>query len=63
MIARSARHGLRIAEVPVTWRRRGGGVSKVSGDLRASIRAGFRILTTIVRTRLAPLPPQGEITQ
>lgn len=56
MIARSARRGLRIAEVPVTWRRRGGGVSKVSGDLRASIRAGFRILTTIARTRLASLP-------
>jgi glycosyltransferase involved in cell wall biosynthesis len=60
MIARSARRGLRIAEVPVTWRRRGGGVSKVSGDLRASIRAGFRILSTIVRSRLAPLPPKDH---
>jgi glycosyltransferase involved in cell wall biosynthesis len=49
MIARAARHGLRIREVPVTYRLRGGGESKVSGNLRASVRAGGRIITTIVR--------------
>jgi glycosyltransferase involved in cell wall biosynthesis len=54
MIARAARRGLRIREAPVTWRRRAGGESKVSGDLRASLRAGFRILTTIVRSRRSP---------
>ncbi len=56
MIARAARHGLRIREVPVTWRRRAAGASKVSGDLRASIRAGFRILATIARGRRRPIP-------
>jgi glycosyltransferase involved in cell wall biosynthesis len=54
MIARAARGGLRIREVPVTWRRRAGGRSKVSGDLNASLRAGYRILATIVRSRRSP---------
>jgi glycosyltransferase involved in cell wall biosynthesis len=56
MIARAARRGLRIREVPVTWRRRGAGDSKVSGDLRASIRAGVRILATIARSRRSSIP-------
>jgi glycosyltransferase involved in cell wall biosynthesis len=56
MIVRAARRGLRVREVPVTWRRRAGGDSKVSGDLRASIRAGFRIIATIARGRRRPLP-------
>jgi glycosyltransferase involved in cell wall biosynthesis len=55
MIARAARRGLRVREVPVTWRHRAGGFSKVSGDPRASLRAGVRILGTIVRSRRAPL--------
>jgi glycosyltransferase involved in cell wall biosynthesis len=54
MIARAARRSLRIREVPVTWRRRAAGHSKVSGDLRASLRAGSRILATIVRSRRRP---------
>lgn len=49
MIARAARHGLRVCEVPVTYRRRAGGESKVSGNLRASARAGGRIIATILR--------------
>ena len=36
MIARAARNGLRVREVPVTYRLRAGGESKVSGNLRAS---------------------------
>jgi glycosyltransferase involved in cell wall biosynthesis len=52
MIARSARKGLRVREVPVTYRRRAGGESKVSGNLRASVRAGARITATIVRARV-----------
>jgi glycosyltransferase involved in cell wall biosynthesis len=51
MIARAARRGLRVREVPVTYRRRAGGESKVSGNLTASVRAGARILATIVRAR------------
>jgi glycosyltransferase involved in cell wall biosynthesis len=49
MIARAARMGLRVREVPVTYRLRAGGESKVSGNLPASIRAGARITATIVR--------------
>jgi hypothetical protein len=32
MIARAARRGLRIKEVPVSYRKRAGGHSKVSGN-------------------------------
>lgn len=52
MIARSARAGLRVLEVPVTCRRRTSGVSKVSGNLEASAKAGWRIMRTIVRCRV-----------
>jgi glycosyltransferase involved in cell wall biosynthesis len=51
MIARAARQGLRVREVPVTYRVRAGGESKVSGNLRASVRAGGRIIATILRCR------------
>lgn len=51
MIARSARQGLRVREVPVTYRQRAGGESKVSGNLQASVRAGGRIIGTILRCR------------
>jgi glycosyltransferase involved in cell wall biosynthesis len=49
MIARGARRGLRITEVPVSYRKRAGGESKVSGNLRGSVRAGARITATIFR--------------
>lgn len=60
MVARAAREGLRVREVPVTYRKRAGGVSKVSGNLRASLKAGYRILLAIVRARRdsLPLPPE-----
>lgn len=51
MIARAARAGLRVREVPVSYRVRAGGTSKVSGNLRASVRAGARITATILRCR------------
>ncbi len=38
-----------ITEVTVGYRMRAGGVSKVSGDFRASVKAGYRILWTIGR--------------
>lgn len=57
MIARAARQGLRIREVPVTYRRRAGGESKVSGNVRASLQAGGRIIATILRCwRDRPVP-------
>ena len=49
MQIRAVQKGLRIQEIPVDYRKRIGGVSKVSGDLRASIRAAARILEVLVR--------------
>src|SRR5438552_7579424 len=49
MQMRAARAGLRILEVPVGQRRRAGGTSKVSGDLRGTIMASWRILATFTR--------------
>ena len=49
MQMRAARAGLRILEVPVGHRRRAGGTSKVSGNLRGTIKASWRILATFTR--------------
>jgi glycosyltransferase involved in cell wall biosynthesis len=53
MQARAARARLRSAEVPVGCRRRRLGRSKISGTLRGAAGAGWKILLTIVRVRLA----------
>jgi hypothetical protein len=49
MQMRAARAGLRILEIPVDYRRRRGGNSKVAGSLIGTIRAGARILATFAR--------------
>ena len=49
MQMRAARLGLRILEVPLPYRRRGGGGSKVAGSLRGALRAGSRIAATFCR--------------
>jgi glycosyltransferase involved in cell wall biosynthesis len=49
MLIRATRAGLRVREVPVTYRRRAGGESKVSGNARASLRAAYRITAAIFR--------------
>ena len=49
MQMRAARAGLRILEIPVDHRRRAGGVSKVSGSLRGTIKASLRIGATLTR--------------
>ena len=49
MQLRTARAGLRVLEVPVSYRRRIGGQSNVSGSLRGSLRAGRQILATFYR--------------
>jgi glycosyltransferase involved in cell wall biosynthesis len=49
MQARAARLGLRSVEVPVRYRRRVAGRSKVAGTVRGSVRAGVKILYTIGR--------------
>jgi glycosyltransferase involved in cell wall biosynthesis len=53
MQMKAARAGLRILELPIPYRRRAGGRSKVAGSLSGSIRAGARIVTTIARIALA----------
>lgn len=45
---------LRTVEVPVNYRRRRGGDSKISGSWPASVRAGSRILGMIARMALTP---------
>ena len=49
MQMRAARAKLRILEIPVAHRCRAGGVSKVSGTLRGTFVAGWKILTTFLR--------------
>jgi hypothetical protein len=49
MQMKAARARLRILEVPVDYRRRAGGVSKISGSLRGSFLAATRILLTLAR--------------
>jgi glycosyltransferase involved in cell wall biosynthesis len=52
MQVRAARRGLRVAEVPVDYRPRIGR-SKVSGTLSGSVRAGTKIIATILRHAIA----------
>lgn len=49
MQMKAARAGLRILEIPVDHRCRTGGVSKVSGTLRGTFLASFRILATFLK--------------
>jgi glycosyltransferase involved in cell wall biosynthesis len=48
MQIKALQKGLRVAEVPVSYRRRIGS-SKISGNFRASVAAGCKILWTIAR--------------
>jgi glycosyltransferase involved in cell wall biosynthesis len=56
MQMQAARAGLRILEVPVPYRCRAGGESKVAGSIRGSVRAGWRIATTFARVAASPKP-------
>jgi glycosyltransferase involved in cell wall biosynthesis len=49
MQMRAARAGLRILEIPVDYRRRSGGSSKVAGSWSGTMRAGARIIATFWR--------------
>lgn len=49
MIVKAARCGWRIRELPVTYRPRSGGKSKISGTLRGTLWATYHILNTILR--------------
>lgn len=49
MQMRAARAGLRIREVPLPYRNRIAGASKVSGNLRGTVKASTRIISTLLR--------------
>jgi glycosyltransferase involved in cell wall biosynthesis len=51
MQVKAVKMGLRIIEIPVDYRCRIAGESKVSGNVAASLEAGVRILGVLVRTR------------
>jgi hypothetical protein len=51
MTVKSAGRGARIVEVPVTWRARGAGRSKVGGTVRGSVLAGIQITRVTFRHR------------
>jgi glycosyltransferase involved in cell wall biosynthesis len=56
MQMRAAQCNLRIREIPVTCRKRAGGISKVAGSLSGSIRAAIRITQTLLRVAATPKP-------
>ena len=60
MQMRVARAGLRVLELPVAYRRRSGGESKVAGSLTGSLRAGLRISATFARVALEPTQKRGS---
>jgi hypothetical protein len=49
MQMKAARARLRVTEVPVPYRCRAGGESKVAGSWRGTVRAGGKIVSTFVR--------------
>ncbi len=62
MQMRVAARGLRVVEIPVGQRKRQGGVSKVSGDLRIAVRAAWIIGTTFWRlARTLPRAKRSEM--
>ncbi len=57
MQMKAARDGLRVLEVPLPYRRRAGGTSKVAGSLRGTLRAGWRIGAPVARGAAASRRP------
>lgn len=53
MQIKAARQGLRILEMPLPYRCRAGGKSKVAGSMRGTIRASWRIIMTFIRVALS----------
>ncbi len=54
MIVKAARKHARIVEAPVSYHVRRGGESKVSGTVRGTILAGYRLLTVTLRYAWVP---------
>jgi glycosyltransferase involved in cell wall biosynthesis len=61
MQMRAASAGLRILEVPVPYRCRSGGTSKVAGSLRGTLRAAPRIVATFVRVAGRKRSPDAKV--
>lgn len=55
MQIKAIRRGLRITEVPVRYRKRIGGTSKVTGTIKGTFLAGYKILWTVLRYAMEPL--------
>ena len=53
MQIKAAKYKLRIQEIPVNYRNRIGGISKVSGNLSASLKAATRIMEVLLRVTFA----------
>lgn len=53
MQVKALRRGLRTTEVPVSYRRRVG-VSKITGTLRGTVMAGYKIIATVLRYSIRP---------
>jgi glycosyltransferase involved in cell wall biosynthesis len=51
MLVKAARSKCKIVEVPVDYRRRGGGKSKVSGTFKGTIKAGYYLINTALKYR------------
>ena len=60
MQMRAARAGLRILEIPVPYRRRAAGSSKVAGSWLGTLRASARIVATFARVAFSSPLPAGE---
>jgi glycosyltransferase involved in cell wall biosynthesis len=64
MMVKAARADYRYREVPVRHRRRSGGASKVGGTLKGSLKAGWYIISTILRyCRWTPRERAGELSK
>ena len=59
MQVRALQMGLRIVEVPVSYRKRVG-VSKITGTIKGTILAGYKILTTIAKLWLRDGAPYRD---
>jgi hypothetical protein len=53
MQMKAAARGLRILEIPVRYRCRQAGISKVAGSLQGSIKAAIRIMRVFLRISLS----------
>ncbi len=54
MQVKALRLGLRVVEAPVSYRRRTG-VSKITGTVTGTVRAGWKIVTTVLRYSRGPV--------